>query len=453
MRSQFSLTTAGALAGASVVSVAPVSGSNGTQYAVAVDTGSGDGTVALGVTGALIHDLSGNPLAGGTFQTVQTLGSGMVGQLTEGDVNGDGYQDLVSENDGGGVAVALGNGDGTFGAPTVFPAGDALNGITIGYVNGDSFADIIASNSNDGTVSILLGAGDGTFAAPITAAADVPFPSDTDLGDFNEDGYADLVLKGSLLFGNGDGTFQSPVHLPTVNAFISAVGDLNHDDNLDIINSSFGGGVQVFLGNGNGTFTEVAGLSGLGYWSLLADFNNDNNLDIAFTEYSGSLVVALGNGDGSFQPQMSLFTDGAGSIVSQDANGDGNIDLLDFDANDGGVSKGISLLLGNGDGTFQAPQFVASGATFSTQADFDADGRPDIAVYNVSAGVSTVMLNRPPTVVGAAYAIDKYDAPTTGAASIVTLEDNTYTFALADFPFADNNDAWAHNLTSQGLRP
>ncbi|MGY2884569.1 Ca2+-binding RTX toxin-like protein [Bradyrhizobium sp. USDA 4524] len=444
---EFSLVTSG-VSGASIANVVPVVGSSGTQYTVSVSTGSGDGAVALSFVGSNVHDLAGNPIPGGTFQTVQTLSGGMVGHLTAGDVNGDGHQDLVSENDTGGVAVALGNGDGTFGAPTVFPAGDALNGITVGDVNNDTFADIIASNSNAGTVSILLGTGDGTFAAPITAAADVPFPSDADLGDFDEDGYADLVLKGSLLFGNGDGTFQSPVHLPTVNAFISAVGDLDHDGHLDIINSSFGTGVQVFLGNGDGTFAEVAGLSGLGYWSLLADFNNDGDLDIAFTEYNGSLMVALGNGDGSFQPQMwsPIPNGGAGSIVSQDANSDGNTDLLYYDANDGGASYGISLLLGNGDGTFQAPHFIANGGTLSTRADFDADGRPDIAVYN--AGVSTVMLNRPPTVVGPAYTIDKFDAPTTGAASVVTVEDVTHTFALADFPFSDSNDAWSHSLTN-----
>src|SRR5262249_19565174 len=121
--------------GASIVSVDPVAGSNGTEFTVTVGTGAGDGTITLTFTGTGVRDIFGNPVPGETFQASQAQ-NGMVGHFRTADVNGDGKVDLISDalisDASGGVAVALGNGDGTFGAPATFPAGTALNGIAVG---------------------------------------------------------------------------------------------------------------------------------------------------------------------------------------------------------------------------------------------------------------------------------------------------------------------------------
>src|SRR5437764_11476049 len=105
--SDFSLATTG-LAGASVASVTPITGSSGTQYAVAVDTGSGDGTITLDLTGIAITDLAGNGYSGGAFQPQTMYATGSAPRsVAIGDLNGDGRPDLVAANYGSDAVAAL----------------------------------------------------------------------------------------------------------------------------------------------------------------------------------------------------------------------------------------------------------------------------------------------------------------------------------------------------------
>ena len=122
--SQFALASSG-VSGASIASVTPVSGSGGTQYTVAVNTGTGDGTIALRLTGAEIHDLAGNGLPGGTFQQAVAYATGdSPFSVAVGDLNGDGRSDLVVTNGSStSVSVLLGNGDGTFQPQSTYASG------------------------------------------------------------------------------------------------------------------------------------------------------------------------------------------------------------------------------------------------------------------------------------------------------------------------------------------
>src|SRR5262245_27100836 len=160
----FSLVTTG-VSGASIVSVTPVAGGNGSQYIITVDTGTGDGTVALDLSGAGIQDLAGNPMPGGTFQAHTDYATGTnPHSLANGDLNGDGKLDAVTADNGGNtVSVLLGNGNGTFQTKTSYATGALPISVAIGDLNGDGRPDLAVANNNSNTVSVLLGSGEGTF--------------------------------------------------------------------------------------------------------------------------------------------------------------------------------------------------------------------------------------------------------------------------------------------------
>ena len=124
----------------------------------------------------------------------------------------------------------------------------------------------------------------------------------------------------------------------------------------------------------------------------MEDFNGDGNPDLAVVNAgSNSVSILLGNGDGTFQASQS-YTVGSYpySIAVADFNGDGKPDLAVSDF----YSSTVSILLGNGDGTFQASQSYAAGNyPYSVAvADFNGDGKPDLAVSNLYNNTASVLL-------------------------------------------------------------
>src|SRR5690349_14760240 len=137
---------------------------------------------------------------------------------------------------------------------------------------------------------------------------------------------------------------------------------------------------------------------------VTADFNNDGKLDLATSSYDdatgdGSVSVLLGNGNGSFQPARTAATGSYPfSLASGDFNSDGKSDLAT--ANWGGGDNDVSILLGKGDGTFSSavalnisdanPWSIASG-------DMNADGKPDLVLTShdeLAGGYLSVLLSR-----------------------------------------------------------
>jgi len=216
----------------------------------------------------------------------------------------------------------------------------------------------------------------------------------------------------SVLLGNGDGSFQARVKFAVGDNPVSvAVADLDGDGAPDLItanvNSGFSldGDVSVLLGNGDGSFqAAVSFLAGDNPVSVaVADLDGDSIPDLvtanlgALNAEFADVSVLLGNGDGSFQAAVSFlagaFPARPNSVAIADLDGDSFPDVVT--AND--FSDDVSVLLGNGDGSFQTPIFFMAGdrTFFVAVADLDGDNRPDLVTANVNSDDVSVLINLP----------------------------------------------------------
>jgi len=124
------------------------------------------------------------------------------------------------------------------------------------------------------------------------------------------------------------------------------------------------------------------------------DFNKDGRLDLALSNYFDNTVsVLLGNGDGTFKAHVDYATQlGPDSVVVGDFNGDGKLDLAVRNQS----SNTVSVLLGNGDGTFQpAANFAVGSGTSSSRVaagDFNGDGKLDLAATNYNDNTVSILL-------------------------------------------------------------
>ena len=290
------------------------------------------------------------------------------------------------------------------------PVGTRPIWTAVGDWNGDGHLDLATGNVVlTASLSVLLGRGDGTFEAIPDVAMEGA--GSIAVGDFNHDGHLDLAMTNStvnppantvfILLGRGDGTFQRAPNVDVgQDPEAITVGDFNGDGHQDlaVANASFTGeptpgSVSILLGRGDGTF-QAAPDVGVGPNPLsitVGDFNRDGHQDFAtandntYAQLPGSVSILLGRGDGTFQAAREVESESHPfSVTVGDFNGDGRPDLaiLAFPGT-------ASIRIGRGDGTFEAvPDVGVEGAGSIAVGDLNQDGHLDLAITTSSPTVS-----------------------------------------------------------------
>ena len=369
-------------------------------------------SVAVGVTGSPLPTTTTISAAGatGNYTLTATVTAGNIvsptGSVSFLDASNGNYQ-LAS--------AAMGVPSLAFSfAGTLGPVADSSNRvIALGDFNNDGYPDyVIATLGSSSTATIMTGNGDGTFTKGASYAVGA-YPQGVVVADFNGDGNLDLAFASSsatgvtILLGNGDGTFTTGAVPALTWAASIAVGDFNGDGIPDLAVSNHASeysdyAVTILLGNGDGTFTAGSSVtvpkwSGTPQGMVAMDFNGDGKTDLAVSSSDGRsparqlVTILLGNGDGTFSTGQTYATAASGlSMAGGDFNGDGVPDLAI--ANYG--SNTVTVLLGNGDGTFTPAASPVTGLEPDAiiAGDFNADGNLDLATANYGSSTVTILL-------------------------------------------------------------
>ncbi|AGC41949.1 hypothetical protein MYSTI_00599 [Myxococcus stipitatus DSM 14675] len=331
-----------------------------------------------------------------TEQRSLAAGGGQARGLHVADVDGDGLLDLVvvaaREQS---VCVHHGEGEGVFASPKCLPAGITPMDVAVSDVNGDGHQDLLIVGHFSNAMTVRLGDGRGGFREGIPYSLG-NHSQQVRVADLDGDGHLDAITKNAgsggffnitTLKGRGDGTFGTAVpHAVTGLPRDLMLADVSADGLPDVLvlnTNSFT--VDILLSKKDGVLASIAPLRLSGsaddepFRLAPADVNGDGNLDLVISHglsTAGYLSVHLGDGRGGFLSSTSIRADEPGEVVVADFNRDGRGDVAHA-----GLSGGVYLLLGQEDGELGPPVRVASSPTPTSLVaeDLDEDGFPDLA--------------------------------------------------------------------------
>jgi hypothetical protein len=331
-----------------------------------------------------------------------------------GDFNSDGKPDLaVVDHQSKNISILINNGSGGFNPPTLIAQQIAGNVIAAEDFNLDGKIDLVTGNdgniNGNATLFAYYGNGDGTFGNSTSTSTTVAgqFHSIA-VGNITNDNVPDLVLAGTepvsriLVFnGNGSGVFTAKQTVSLAQPVLHvATGDFDGDGRIDVA-ATTSLGVAILLNQPNGSLGTAtyyrAGINAS--YLTTGDFNEDSILDLAVAnDYTnGDVSILLGNGVGGFkEPTAFTVGNGPAGIAVRDLNGDNHLDLAVANplSNQAGQNK-ISVLYGDGSGGFgKANEFIGGlNPRNVVVADFDLDGKPDLAAPNIYSSDVVVLRN------------------------------------------------------------
>ena len=422
--------TASILPGQSVsVSYTAPTATPGTANLAIQDAG-GDDAASLSATTVTNNSTVPSNASLSFSESVIASGGGVTPSIASTDLNNDRLADLVVADNRSGlesIHVLLGNGSGGFTpAGTQATSGESTS-MTASDFNQDGNNDLAITHYYNQNISIFLGNGAGGFlpspsSFTLRAGSDQDRPRIITSADFNRDGKTDLAwtndktivnAKGniSISLNNGTGTPYSGISASYTireNPYDLIATDLNGDGILDLTAanspSSGNGSISILLGNGDGSFQSAVDIA-VGTrprYFASGDFNRDGKQDLALSQSGNdnNLSILLNNGSGTtFSRSTIPFGNETAprDVIAADFNADSNLDLAVTTLQ----GDGVSVLLGNGNGSFMTRKAfaVGDGPAFATSADFNRDGLPDLAVANSNTGGSSsisLLLNRTP---------------------------------------------------------
>jgi len=342
------------------------------------------------------------------------------------DLNGDGHLDLVATARLAKSALQIWLGDGTGSFTPVEPTWTDIGyaALAAGDINGDGFPDIVAAG-HSGAVQTLLSDGKGGFTESTFRREDGYVAAQ--LADLNGDGHLDLILVGyqnagiEVYFGDGTGNWTLHTTLPETRPGRSmpgralVVGDLNHDGHLDLVAAFQRWGVYIYYGDGRGDFSGGP----VGFYSVsqvfesvaLADVNKDGHPDVVFNgtffgpDQPNGPDVYLGDGQGGWKAssdRLKVTEFPSAGIALGDLDQDGNIDIVAGGNVTGASPSGYGLFWFRGDGKggwslVQDCGLPPQGLSIPygvRLADLDHDGVPEIILLSGGANGSITIWKR-----------------------------------------------------------